>query len=61
MMASAASNYDLARFGMERMSFSPRQADVLICGSRSFTECALRSLRALSIPDDHIHAERFGY
>ena len=30
MMASAASNYDLARFGMERMSFSPRQADVLI-------------------------------
>ena len=24
MMASAASNYDLARFGMERMSFSPR-------------------------------------
>ena len=24
MMASAASNYDLARFGMERMSFSQR-------------------------------------
>ena len=37
------------------------EADVLICGSRSFTECALRSLRALRIPDDHIHAERFGY
>jgi len=34
MMASAASNYDLARFGMERMSFSPRQADVLICAGR---------------------------
>ena len=27
-MASAASGFDLARFGMERMSFSPRQADV---------------------------------
>jgi NADH-quinone oxidoreductase subunit B len=25
-MASAASRFDLARFGMERMSFSPRQA-----------------------------------
>jgi NADH-quinone oxidoreductase subunit B len=24
------SNYDLARFGMERMSFSPRQADLLM-------------------------------
>jgi len=34
MMASAASDYDLARFGMERMSFSPRQADVLICAGR---------------------------
>ena len=34
MMASAASDQDLARFGMERMSFSPRQADVLICAGR---------------------------
>ncbi|MDE3171962.1 MAG: NADH-quinone oxidoreductase subunit NuoB [Gemmatimonadota bacterium] len=33
-MASAASDFDLARFGMERMSFSPRQADVLICAGR---------------------------
>ncbi len=33
-MASAASRYDLSRFGMERMSFSPRQADVLICAGR---------------------------
>ena len=33
-MASAASHFDLARFGMERMSFSPRQSDVLICGGR---------------------------
>jgi NADH-quinone oxidoreductase subunit B len=34
MMATAASRYDLARFGMERMSFSPRQADMLICAGR---------------------------
>ncbi len=34
MMASAASDQDLARFGMERMAFSPRQADVLICAGR---------------------------
>ena len=34
MMASAASKFDIARFGMERMSFSPRQADVLICAGR---------------------------
>ncbi len=33
-MAAAASRYDLARFGMERMSFSPRQADVLLCAGR---------------------------
>jgi NADH-quinone oxidoreductase subunit B len=34
MMATAASKYDLARFGMERMSFSPRQADLLLCAGR---------------------------
>jgi NADH-quinone oxidoreductase subunit B len=34
MMASAASNFDLSRFGMERMAFTPRQADVLICAGR---------------------------
>jgi NADH-quinone oxidoreductase subunit B len=33
-MATAASRFDLSRFGMERMSFSPRQADVLICAGR---------------------------
>ena len=33
-MATAASRFDLTRFGMERMSFSPRQADVLICAGR---------------------------
>lgn len=34
MMASYASRFDVARFGMERMSFSPRQSDVLICAGR---------------------------
>ena len=33
-MATAASKYDLARFGMERLAFSPRQADLLICAGR---------------------------
>jgi NADH-quinone oxidoreductase subunit B len=33
-MATAAARYDIARFGMERMSYSPRQADVLICAGR---------------------------
>ena len=33
-MATAASRYDISRFGMERQSFSPRQADVLICAGR---------------------------
>jgi predicted ferric reductase len=36
-------------------------ADILICGSRSFTERTLASLKALRVPHDHIHAERFGY
>lgn len=34
LMATASSRYDLARFGMERMSFSPRQADLLIVAGR---------------------------
>lgn len=33
-MALMGSHFDLARFGMERVSFSPRQADVLICAGR---------------------------
>jgi NADH-quinone oxidoreductase subunit B len=33
-MATAASRFDFARFGMERQAFSPRQADVLICAGR---------------------------
>jgi NADH-quinone oxidoreductase subunit B len=34
MMAAAASKYDMARYGMERMSFTPRQADVMIVAGR---------------------------
>ena len=35
-MATMGPNFDLARFGGERMSFSPRQADVLmVCGTIS--------------------------
>ncbi len=39
-MATAASKFDLARFGMERMSFSPRQADVLIVAGTLTTKMA---------------------
>ena len=34
MMASAASKYDMARYGMERMAYSPRQADCMIVAGR---------------------------
>jgi NADH-quinone oxidoreductase subunit B len=33
-MATAAARFDVARFGMERMAYSPRQSDVLICAGR---------------------------
>src|SRR2546430_16655402 len=33
-MATAASRYDFARFGMERKAFSPRQADGLFWAGR---------------------------
>jgi NADH-quinone oxidoreductase subunit B len=33
-MATAASRYDIARFGSERPSFSPRQADLLVVAGR---------------------------
>ncbi|MBW7906298.1 MAG: NADH-quinone oxidoreductase subunit NuoB [Phycisphaerae bacterium] len=33
-MATASSRYDIARFGSERPSFSPRQADLLIVAGR---------------------------
>jgi NADH-quinone oxidoreductase subunit B len=34
MMAAAASKYDMARYGMERMAYTPRQADVMIVAGR---------------------------
>jgi len=43
LMATASSRYDIARFGMERMSFSPRQADLLIVAGR----VAIKSLPVL--------------
>lgn len=33
-MAACASRYDIGRFGMERLAFSPRQADLMIVGGR---------------------------
>ena len=33
-MATAASRFDLSRFGMERLGYTPRQADVLLCAGR---------------------------
>jgi len=33
-MAAAASRFDISRFGMERLGYSPRQADVLLCAGR---------------------------
>ncbi len=34
LMATASSRYDISRFGMEAMRFSPRQADCFICAGR---------------------------
>ncbi len=34
LMATAASRYDVARFGAEAMRFTPRQADLVICAGR---------------------------
>lgn len=36
-------------------------ADVLVCGSHSFTRRTLASLRSLGVPSSQVHAERFGY
>ena len=33
-MATGCSRYDIARFGMEAMRFTPRQCDVLVCAGR---------------------------
>ena len=42
-MATLSSRYDLARFGAERLSFSPRQADLMIVGGR----VALKEMKVL--------------
>jgi NADH-quinone oxidoreductase subunit B len=34
LMATAASRFDVARFGAEAMRFTPRQCDMLICAGR---------------------------
>ncbi len=34
LMATAASRFDVARFGAEAMRFTPRQSDLLICAGR---------------------------
>ena len=34
LMSVLAARYDLSRFGMERLSFSPRQADVMVVAGR---------------------------
>jgi NADH-quinone oxidoreductase subunit B len=41
MMATGASHYDLARFGMEVFRASPRQADILIVSGRVSQKMAL--------------------
>ena len=43
LMSAFASRYDLARFGAERLSFSPRQADLMIVGGR----VALKEMKVL--------------
>ncbi len=50
----------LAPGWLGRMVPDIRSADVLVCGSKPFTERVLRSLRALEVPKARIHAERFG-
>ncbi len=34
LMATAASRFDIARFGAEAMRFTPRQCDLLVCAGR---------------------------
>lgn len=43
LMSTFASRFDLARFGAERLSFSPRQADLMIVGGR----VALKEMKVL--------------
>jgi predicted ferric reductase len=50
----------LAAGPLRELAVDIAAADVLVCGSRSFTERTLESLRSLGVPVSHIHAERFG-
>ena len=50
----------LAPEWLSRLVPDLRDADVLVCGSRPFTERVLSSLRTLEVPRAHVHAERFG-
>ena len=47
MMAAACSRFDLSRFGMEVMRFSPRQADVMIVAGTVTYKMALAVKRVL--------------
>jgi ferredoxin-NADP reductase len=50
----------LAASQLARLAPEITRADVFVCGSRSFTERVLESLRALGIARSNVHAERFG-
>src|SRR5205809_3112129 len=45
LMATAASRFDIARFGSEVMRFSPRQCDVMIVGGTVTYKMALAVIR----------------
>ena len=51
-MATAASRFDLARFGMERMSFSPRQADVKVDSLQESIKLYLTRLTRTPLDED---------
>jgi predicted ferric reductase len=50
----------LAPEWLSRLVPDLRIADVLVCGSPSFTDRVLGTLRTLGVPGRQIHAERFG-
>ena len=51
----------LAPHWLRRVVPDIEEADVMVCGSASFTRRVLGSLAALGVPSSQIHAERFGY
>ena len=62
-MASAASRYDISRFGMEVMRFSPRQSDcMIVAGTVTYkmAEVVRRIYDQMGIPNGlspwvHVH------